>query len=58
MPEHLNDKILTLKTTMLLALTFSTRAHEIGSLNIGFLVKLPNTLYISLLKNYENCKGR
>ena len=29
MPEHLNDKILTLKTTMLLALTFSTRAHYI-----------------------------
>lgn len=45
MPEHLNDKILTLKTTMLLALTFSTRAHEICSLNIGFLVKLP-THYI------------
>ena len=38
MPEHINDKMLTLKTTLLLALTSSPRAHEICSL--GFLVKL------------------
>ena len=41
MPEHLSDKMLTLKTTMLIALTSSNRAHEICSLNIDFLVKHP-----------------
>ena len=41
MPEHLNDKMLTLKTTLFIALTSSTRAHKICSLNIDFLMKLP-----------------
>ena len=40
-PEHLNDKMLILKTTMVIALIPSTTAHEICSLNIDFLVKLP-----------------
>ena len=41
MPENLSDKMLTPKTTMLIALTSSNRAHEICSLNIDFLVKHP-----------------
>ena len=41
MPEHLSDKMLTLKTTMLIALTSSNRAYEICSLNTDFLVKHP-----------------
>ena len=41
MPENLSDKMMTPKTTMLIALTSSNRAHEICSLNIDFLVKHP-----------------
>ena len=37
--DSLNDKLLTLKLTMLLALTSSARAHEICLLNNSLLVK-------------------
>ena len=39
MLEYLHNKMLTLKLTILIALTSSTTAHEICSLNTGFLVK-------------------
>lgn len=49
MTEHLNNKMLAPKTTMFIALTFSIRAHELCSLNIEFLMKLPthHTFHIS-----------
>ena len=39
MPEKLSDKMITLKLTMLIALTSSTRAHEICYLDKNFLTK-------------------
>ena len=53
MPEYLNDKMLTLNLTMIIAFTSSTRAHEIYSSNIDFLVQHP-----SFFKNYKNCKAK
>lgn len=49
MTEHLNDKMLAPKMTMFIALTFSITAHELCSLNIDFLMKLPthHTFHIS-----------
>ena len=39
MPEKLSDKMITLKLTMLIALTSSTRAHDICYLDKNFLAK-------------------
>ena len=41
MPKDLNGKMLTINMTVLIALTFSTRAPEVCSLNIDLLVKIP-----------------
>ena len=49
MPEHLSDKMLTLETTMLIALTSSNTAHEICSLNIDFLVTHPTHYTFQLI---------
>ena len=37
--SNISDKLLTLKLTMLLALTSAARAHEITYLEVMFLVK-------------------
>ena len=51
MPKYLNDKMMTLKLTMLIALASSARAHETSSLNIDFLVKHPAHYSFHLKKN-------
>ena len=56
MPEHLNDKMLTLKNTMLIASTSSTRVHEICSLDIDFLEKLPTHYTFHFLKITETAR--
>ena len=56
MPEHLNNKMLTLKNTMLTASTSSTRVHEICSLDIDFLEKLPTHYTFHFLKITETAR--
>ena len=56
MPEYLNDKMLTLKLTMLIGLKSFFRALEVCFLNIDFLIKHPVDYSCHLSKITETAR--